>query len=85
MLSDLWSNLRTITWFERFKFVNITVLLRHETHLFRVTISAIFHRCILVRISILPKIYRIWLFLQVQTDRCMTLVAYVFENALKVL
>ncbi len=44
-----------------------------------VTIRAIFPGRILARISILPKISRIWLCLHVQTDRCMTLVPYVFE------
>ncbi len=35
----------------------------------RVTIRAIFPGCVLARISILPKISRIWLCLRVQTDR----------------
>ncbi len=38
----------------------------------RVTIGAIFPGRVLARISILPKISRIWLCLRVQTDRCMT-------------
>ncbi len=36
------------------------------------TIRAIFPGRVLARISILPKISRIWLCLRVQTDRCMT-------------
>ncbi len=36
------------------------------------TIRAIFPGHVLARISILPKISRIWLCLRVQTDRCMT-------------
>ncbi len=44
-----------------------------------VTMRAIFPGSILARISILPKISRIWLCLRVQTDRCMTSVPYVFE------
>ncbi len=43
------------------------------------TIRALFPGRILARISILPKISRIWLCLCVQTDRCMTSVPYVFE------
>ncbi len=42
------------------------------------TICAIFPGHILARISILPKISRIWLC--VQTDRCVTSVPYVFET-----
>ncbi len=44
---------------------------RLETQvLIRVTIRTIFPRCILSRISILPKISKIWLCLCVQTDVC---------------
>ncbi len=46
----------------------------------RVNMRAIFPRRILARISILPKISRIWLCLRVQTDRCMTSVPCVFET-----
>ncbi len=48
---------------------------------YRVTIRAIFPGRILARISILPKISRIWLCLRVQTDRCMTSVPYVFLHS----
>ncbi len=44
------------------------------------TICAVFPVRILARISILPKISRIWLCLRVQTDWCMTSVPYVFET-----
>ncbi len=40
--------------------------------LVRVTIRAIFPGHVQARISILPKIYRFWLCLRVQTNRCMT-------------
>ncbi len=49
--------------------------------MFRVTIRAIFPGRILGRISILPKLSRIWLCLHVQTDRCMTSVPYVSKRS----
>ncbi len=60
---------------------------RLETQaLIRVTIRTIFPRCILSRISILPKISKIWLCLCVQTDVCRyDIGSLCFLNALEVL
>ncbi len=52
-------------------FSTYALSIKREGRNLRVTIRAIFPGCVLARISILPKISRIWLCLRVQTDRCM--------------
>ncbi len=86
-LKGLWNGKSIVlyqrgTCLHRFQALNVIVG--------RVTIRAIFHRRVLTRISILPKIYLFWLCLRVQTDRCMTSKYHTdgslcFQNALKVL